>query len=71
MASANEETMLQKQIFPCLRPQETFVAEDEIFLNFVQKHFASSANVSSFARRGNILGNNVSSFVGAFRALGY
>ena len=27
---------------------------------FVQKHFASSANVSSFARRGNISGNNVS-----------
>ena len=27
---------------------------------FVQKHFASSVNVSSFARRGNISGNNVS-----------
>ena len=27
---------------------------------FVQEHFASSANVSSFARRGSISGNNVS-----------
>ena len=28
--------------------------------NLVQRHFASLANVSSFSRRGNISGNNVS-----------
>lgn len=37
---------------------------------FVQKHFAFSANVSSFERRGNVSGNKfsatVSSFAGAF-----
>lgn len=29
----------------------------------VQKHFASSANVSSFKRRGSILGNKVSATI--------
>ena len=33
--------------------------EAEMFPKFVQKYLASSANVSSFARRGNISGNNV------------
>ena len=72
------EVILRKQMFPRLRPQEAFVAEakftsreEKNVSEFVQKHFASSANVSSFARRGSISGNNVSatmhvsSFAGA------
>ena len=34
---------------------------------FVRKHFASSANVSSFAHRGNISTNNVSSTASGLR----
>ena len=47
-------------MFPCLRANETFVAET-IFVSeeqknvsdFFQKHFVSTTNVSPFARRGN------------------
>ena len=51
--------MLQKKRFPCLRLQEHLLRNKTIS-EFVQVRFASSANVSSFARRGNISGNNVS-----------
>ena len=50
-------------MFSCLRSQEIFVAPPRGSKNvfeFVRKHFASSANVSFFAHRGNISGNNVS-----------
>ena len=33
----NEETLLRKQMFPSLRPQETFVVEAKLFVNLFRK----------------------------------
>ena len=58
-------------MFPCLRARETLVAEAKFASREggggrsknVQEHFASTANVFLFARRGNVSGNNVSATV--------
>ena len=36
-------------MFPCLRPQETFVAEEKFASQETKIYFASSENLSSFA----------------------
>ena len=47
-----------KRFFSVCGPRKHFRLKQKC-----QKHFASSANVSSFARRGNISGNNVSATI--------
>ena len=62
--------MLRKQMFPHLRPQETFVAEAKMFLNLIrnillpQQMFPRLRAEETFRKK--CFDNNVSSFAGDF-----
>ena len=77
---ANEDTLLQTQMFPRLLARATFVAATNFVSvtqnvsDFVQKHFVSETNVFQFARakkrhEQQCFRNNVSLFATALRGI--
>ena len=76
---ANENTMLQKQMFPRLRPHETFVSEAKfasreakMFLNFFRNTLLPQLFLRLRAKEtfaGNIVSSNVDAFTPRFKKL--